>query len=102
MTLSCKSTLYESSLPAMQSACSTSTQQLTQALTKVQDLQGWLAEQEAVFTAEVCGLKRLVTIMEEREKQERGIMVNIEHEWAGMGDRVEQCEPALRAETEKE
>lgn len=86
----------------MQSAQSASTQQLTQALTKVQDLQGRIAEQEAAFTAEVSGLKRLVTIMEEREKQAKDIVEGIEREWAGVGDRAEQREAALRAETEKE
>lgn len=86
----------------MQSAQSASTQQLTQALTKVQDLQGQLAEQEAAFTAEVSGLKRLVTIMEEREKQTKDIVESIEREWAGVGDRSEQREAVLRAETEKE
>ena len=86
----------------MQSAQTASTQQLTQALTKVQDLQGQLAEQEAAFTAEVSGLKRLVTIMEEREKQAKNIVESIEREWADVGDRAEQREDALRTETEKE
>lgn len=86
----------------MQSAQTGSTQQLTQALTKVQDLQGQLAEQEVAFTAEVSGLKRLVMIMEEREKQAKDIVENIEREWAGVGDRAEKREVALRAETEKE
>lgn len=75
---------------------------MTQSLTKVQDLQGQLAEQEAAFTAEVSGLKRLVTIMEEREKQAKDIVEGIEREWASVGDRAEQREAALKAETEKE
>lgn len=101
-SLTQKHALAESSVRAMQSAQAASTQQLTQALTKVQDLQGRLAEQEAAFTAEVSGLKRLVTIMEEREKQAKDIVENIEREWAGVGDRAEKREAALRAETEKE
>ena len=101
-SLTQKHALADSSLRATQSAQNASTQQLTQALTKVQDLQGRLAEQEAAFTAEVSGLKRLVTIMEEREKQAKDIVENIEREWAGVGDRAEKREAALRAETEKE
>ena len=101
-SLTQKHALTESSLKAMQSAQTASTQQLTQALTKVQDLQGQLAEQEAAFTAEASGLKRLVTIMEEREKQAKDIVESIEREWAGVGDRADQRETELRAETEKE
>ncbi|KAG8214434.1 hypothetical protein J3R82DRAFT_9457 [Butyriboletus roseoflavus] len=101
-SLTQKHAFTENSLKAVQSAQSASTQQLTQALTKVQDLQGQLAEQEAAFTAEVSGLKRLVTIMEEREQQAKDIVENIEREWAGVGDRAEKREAALRAETEKE
>ncbi|KAF8443123.1 hypothetical protein L210DRAFT_3620711 [Boletus edulis BED1] len=101
-SLTQKHALVDSSLRAMQSTQAASTQQLTQALTKVQDLQGRLAEQEAAFTAEASGLKRLVTIMEEREKQAKEIVENIEREWAGVGDRAEQREAVLRAETEKE
>lgn len=92
----------ESSLKAIQSAHEVQTQQLTQALARVQDFQGKLAEQEAAFSTEVSGLKRLVTIMEEREKQAKGIVESIEREWAGVGDRAEKREAALRAEAEKE
>ncbi|KAF8843385.1 hypothetical protein BDN67DRAFT_924393 [Paxillus ammoniavirescens] len=97
-----KHAFVESSLKAMQSAHSAQTHQLTQALAKVQDLQGQLAEQEAAFSTEVSGLKRLVTIMEEREMQAKEIVEGIEREWAGVGDRAEKRESALRAETEKE
>ncbi|KAI6139407.1 hypothetical protein BKA82DRAFT_25515 [Pisolithus tinctorius] len=92
----------ESSFKAIRSAHEAQTQQLTQALSRVQDFQGKLAEQEAAFSTEVSGLKRLVTIMEEREKQAKDIVESIEHEWAGVGDRAEKREAALRAETEKE
>ncbi|KAG6372684.1 hypothetical protein JVT61DRAFT_7447 [Boletus reticuloceps] len=85
-SLTQKHALVDSSLQAVQSTQAASTQQLTQALTKVQDLQGQLAEQEAAFIAEASGLKRLVMIMEEREKQAKEIMENIKHEWAGVGD----------------
>ncbi|KAG9315951.1 hypothetical protein JVU11DRAFT_3605 [Chiua virens] len=101
-SLAQKHSLSESSLRAVQSAKTASTQQVTQAITKVQDLQGQLAEQEAAFNAEVSGLKRLVTIMEEREKQAKDIVENIEREWANVGERAEQREAALRADTERE
>ncbi|KAG9309353.1 hypothetical protein JVU11DRAFT_10589 [Chiua virens] len=88
-------------LQAAQSAQTASMQHLTQALTKAQDLQGQLAEQEAAFTTEVSGLKRLVTIMEEREKQAKDIVESAEHEWASIGDRAEQRERHAREEAEK-
>ncbi|KIJ62559.1 hypothetical protein HYDPIDRAFT_93869 [Hydnomerulius pinastri MD-312] len=97
-----KHTSIESSFKAMQSAHASQTHQLTQALAKVQDLQGQLAEQEAAFSTEASGLKRLVTIMEEREKQAKDIVEGIEREWAGVGDRAEKREAALRADAEKE
>ncbi|KAF9242663.1 hypothetical protein BU15DRAFT_72775 [Melanogaster broomeanus] len=92
----------ENSLRAMQSAHTSQTHQLTQSLVKVQDLQGQLAEQESAFSTEVSGLKRLVTIMEERENQAKEMVDGIEREWASVGDRAEKREAALRAETEKE
>ncbi|KAG6330667.1 hypothetical protein ID866_8422 [Astraeus odoratus] len=97
-----KHTSIESSFKAMQSAHEAQTQQLTQALARVQDLQGQLAEQEAAFSTEVSGLKRLVTIMEEREQQAKEIVEGIEREWSGVGDRAEKREAALRAEADKE
>ncbi|KAH7885445.1 hypothetical protein F5I97DRAFT_1885511 [Phlebopus sp. FC_14] len=97
-----KHTSLESSFKAMQSTHAAQTHQLTQALGKVQDLQGQLAEQESAFSTEVSGLKRLVTIMEERERQTKEIVDGIEREWAGVGDRAEKREAALKAEAEKE
>lgn len=47
-------------------------------------------------------MKRLVTIMEERERQAKDIVEGIEREWAGVGERAEKREAALRAETERE
>ncbi len=60
----------QSSLKALQSSHTSQTHQLTQALTKVQDLNGQLAEQEATFTQEITSLRRLVTMLE--EERERG------------------------------
>ncbi|OAX41397.1 hypothetical protein K503DRAFT_502353 [Rhizopogon vinicolor AM-OR11-026] len=92
----------ESALKALQSAHSSQAHQLTQALARVQDLAGQLAEQEAAFTSEASGLQRLVNIMEDREKQAKEIVEGIEREWAGVGERAERREAALQAEVEKE
>ncbi|KAG1766147.1 hypothetical protein EDD22DRAFT_978513 [Suillus occidentalis] len=92
----------ESAFKALQSAHSSQAHQLTQALARVQDLTGQLAEQEAAFNSEASGLRRLVNIMEEREKQAKEIVEGIEREWAGVGERAERREAALHAEVEKE
>lgn len=88
----------ESALKALQSAHSSQAHHLTQALARVQDLTGQLAEQEAAFTSEASGLRRLVSIMEDRGKQSQEFVEGIERQWTG----VEKREAALRAETEKE
>ncbi|KAF9452906.1 hypothetical protein P691DRAFT_659626 [Macrolepiota fuliginosa MF-IS2] len=92
----------QASLKALQSAHSTQSHQLTQALAKVQDLTGQLAEQETKFATEAGGLKRLVSLMEEREKQAKEIVENLESEWAGVGQKAELREVALKDEIEKE
>ena len=90
------------SLKALQSAHSTQSHQLTQALSKVQDLTGQLAEQEIKFANEAGGLKRLVSLMEEREKQVKETVENLENEWASVGQKAEVREAALKDEIEKE
>ena len=92
----------QSSLKALQSAHTAQTHQLTQALAKVQGLTGQLAEQEAKYSTEASGLRRLVGMMEEREKQAKEIVEGIEREWASVGERAEQREAALRADVERE
>ncbi|XP_006462514.1 hypothetical protein AGABI2DRAFT_71914 [Agaricus bisporus var. bisporus H97] len=92
----------QASLKALQNAHSNQAHQLTQALTKVQDLTGQLAEQETKFANEANGLKRLVAMMEEREKQAKDIVENLEDEWAGVGQKAEQRESVLKDEIEKE
>ncbi|KAJ3573187.1 hypothetical protein NP233_g2600 [Leucocoprinus birnbaumii] len=92
----------QASLKALQTAHSTQSHQLTQALSKVQDLTGQLAEQETKFANEAGGLKRLVTLMEEREKQAKEIVENLENEWAGVGQKAEAREAVLKEEIEKE
>ena len=92
----------EASFKTLQSAHTAQAHQLTQALSKVQGLTGQLAEQEARYSSEASGLKRLVGMMEEREKQAKEIVENIEHEWATVGEKAEKREAMLKAETERE
>lgn len=92
----------EASFKALQSSHTSQGHQLSQALNKVQTLTGQLAEQEARYSNEADGLKRLVAMMEEREKQAKDIVENIEREWATVGEKAEKREFKLREETERE
>lgn len=92
----------QSSLKALQSSHTSQTHQLTQALTKVQDLNGQLAEQEATFTQEITSLRRLVTMLEEREKEAKDFVSSIEKEWDAVGEKADRRESALRLEVERE
>jgi len=89
-------------LKALQTAHASQGHEYNQALAKVQDLTGQLAEQESAFASEAGTLKRLVSVLEEREKEARDIVENIEKEWTGVGDRADQRETALREEAERE
>jgi nucleoprotein TPR len=73
----------ESALKIVQSTHNAQGHQLKQALARVQDLTGQLAEQEATYSSEASGLRRLVSMMEEREKRAKEIVEGIEREWAG-------------------
>ena len=86
----------ESTLKALQSSNSSQSHQLAQAQSRVQELRGQLAEQEATYSSEAAGLRRLVQMMEEREAQAKSIVDNIEKEWAYVGDRAERLEAVLR------
>ncbi|KAI0338862.1 hypothetical protein BDW22DRAFT_1362157 [Trametopsis cervina] len=97
-----KHSATESSLKALQSSYNSQSHQLTQALARVQDLTGQLAEQEATYSSEASGLKRLVEMMEEREAQAKAIVEGIEKEWAGVGDRAERREAVLKEEIESQ
>lgn len=92
----------QATLKTLQSAHIAQSHQLTQALARVQDLTGQLAEQEATYASEASGLRRLVGMMEEREKQAKEIVGEIEKEWAGVGEKSERREAALREEVERE
>lgn len=92
----------QASLKTLQSSHTAQTHQLTQALARVQDLTGQLAEQEAIYASEANGLRRLVSMMEEREKQAKEIVDDIEQEWAGAVEKSDRREAALRDEVERE
>ena len=92
----------ESTLKALQSAHAAQTHQLTEALTRIQSLKGQLAEQEATYSSEAAGLRRLVSMMEEREKQAKAIVDSIEQDYAGVNDKAERREAVLREEIENQ
>jgi nucleoprotein TPR len=90
------------SLKTLQSAHTAQSHQLTQALTRVQDLTGQLAESDATYTSEVGGLKRLVKMMEDRERAAKEVVDGVEKEYARVGERAERRERDLLDEVERE
>lgn len=90
----------ESSLRTLQSSYTSQSHQLSQALARIQDLTGQLAEQEATYSNEASALKRLLEVMEERETHSKTMIENIEKEWATVGERAERREVVLREEIE--
>ncbi|KAI0647815.1 hypothetical protein C8Q79DRAFT_924901 [Trametes meyenii] len=95
-------TSTESTLKALQSAHNAQSHQLTQALTRIQDLKGQLAEQEATYSSEAAGLRRLISMMEDREAQAKVIVDGLERDFAGIGDKAERREAVLREEIENQ
>ncbi|KAK7028127.1 Protein mlp1 [Paramarasmius palmivorus] len=95
-------TSIQATLKALQAAHTKQTHELTQSHAKVEDLRGQLAEQEATYSSEANSLRRLVTMLEEREKQARDIVERIEEEWAGLGEKADHREAELRAEVDRE
>ena len=92
----------ESSFKALQSGHTTQSHQLMQALGKVRDLTGQLAELETTYEREASVLRNLVTAMEEREVKQKESVDAIERDWAGVGERTERREAILMEEIEKE
>lgn len=92
----------QATLKALQSSYTSQTHQLTQALTKVQDLTGQLAEQEAIYSTEAKSLRRLVEMLEDRERQTKVILDGIEQQFNEEAEKMEARQAALKAETEKE
>jgi nucleoprotein TPR len=101
-SLAQSSSASESSINALQAARRSLSQQLTQALTRVQDLTGQLAEQEATYSSEAAGLRRLVVMMEEREQHAKEIVDGLERDWATVGEKAERREMKLKDEIDRE
>jgi nucleoprotein TPR len=68
----------------------------------VQDLSARIAEQDATYTSEVTGLRRLIEMIESREAQSKAIVENVEQEWATVNERADRREAALREQVERE
>ena len=96
------SSASESNTKALQASNKSLSQQLTQALTRVQDLTGQLAEQEATYSSEAAGLRRLVVMMEEREQHAKEIVDGLERDWATIGEKAERREMKLKDEIDRE
>ena len=92
----------ETTLKALQSAHNSQSHQLTQALTRVQDLKGRLAEQEATYSSEAANLRRLVTMMEDREAQTKAMVDGFEKDFASVNERADRREAVLREEIENQ
>lgn len=58
--------------------------------------------QEAAYANEASGLRKLVEMMEEREKNAKHVVETIEREWSEIGEKAEGREAALRDEVERE
>ncbi|KAG6903157.1 hypothetical protein C0995_004704 [Termitomyces sp. Mi166 len=92
----------QASLKSLQSSHTTQSHQLTQTLSRVQSLQGQLADQEATYSSEANSLRRLVTMLEDREKQNKEMLEGLEREWDEHRDRYAQKEILLKEEIERE
>ena len=63
---------------------------------------GQLAEQEATYSSEAAGLRRLVVMMEEREQHAKEIVDGLERDWATIGEKAERREMKLKDEIYRE
>ncbi|KAH9009576.1 hypothetical protein EDB84DRAFT_1571134 [Lactarius hengduanensis] len=68
----------EGTLKALRDAHNVQSRQLTQSLTRQQDLSARNAEQDATYASEVAGLRRLIEMVEAREAQSKAIVENVE------------------------
>ncbi|KAG6813573.1 hypothetical protein H0H92_009617 [Tricholoma furcatifolium] len=92
----------QASLKSLQSSHTAQSHQLTQAQSRVQSLTGQLADQEATYASEANSLRRLVTMMEDREKQAKEMIDGLEKEWANMEEKHGGRVAALKEEIERE
>jgi nucleoprotein TPR len=67
----------------------------------VQALTNQLAEQDATYSQEAAGLKRLVKMLEDRENSAKAIVERIEGDWAAVNERTGAREAVLREEVEE-
>ena len=89
-------------LRTIQTSHNKQSQQLSQALQKVNDLQNQLADQEVKYSSEAANLRRLVQMMEERESQAKELVAGIEKDWEGLGEKAAENEQKLRDTLEAE
>lgn len=66
------------------------------------DLTVQLAELETTYESEASGLRKLVTMMEDREARQKETVNAIERDWAKVREKAEQREAVLKEEIEKE
>ncbi|KAI9449362.1 hypothetical protein BJY52DRAFT_1215953 [Lactarius psammicola] len=92
----------EGNLKALRNVHNAQSRQLAQSLTRTQDLSARLAEQDATYTSEVAGLRRLIEMVEAREAQSKAIVENVEQEWAAVNERADRRESALREQVDRE
>ncbi|KAF7314521.1 hypothetical protein MKEN_00925200 [Mycena kentingensis (nom. inval.)] len=92
----------QATLKSLQSAHTAQSHQLTQALTRVQDLSGQLAEQDAGYAAEANKLNRLVAAMQEREARTKDVVDGIEEQMSAVHEKAERREASLRDELRTE
>ncbi|KAH9056279.1 hypothetical protein EDB87DRAFT_1637584 [Lactarius vividus] len=92
----------EGTLKALRDAHNVQSRQLTQSLTRVQDLSARIAEQDATYASEVAGLRRLIEMVEAREAQSKAIVENVEQEWEAVNERADRRESALRDQVDRE
>ncbi|KAL4250041.1 hypothetical protein ABKN59_004926 [Abortiporus biennis] len=99
-SLSQSSRATESTLKQLQSSHTDQAHQLQQALLRVQELNGRIAELDATYSAEASGLRRLVAMMEDREAQTKTIVEGIEKEYEEINRRAERREAVFHEEIE--
>lgn len=84
------------SLRALQQSHGNQTNQLSQALQKVHDMNNRFADQEAKYASEAANLKRLITMMEERDENSRQLVATVERDWAAFEERASSSERKLK------
>ncbi|KAF7299642.1 hypothetical protein HMN09_00969600 [Mycena chlorophos] len=90
------------SLKSLQSSSSAQSHQLNQALTRIQDLTGQLAEQENNFAAETQNLNRLVAAMQAREARTKEVVDGIEDQMNSVHDKADRREASLKEDLRQE